>query len=472
MKKIVKKIGIIIVVIALYMGVGSVVPFVRQPDITTTTQESIQTKQWTSDQRGYERACVLENNGDALRERIRMIDHAKERILLSTFEFKSDESGMDVLAALLQAANRGVKVSVLVDGMAATLHLPGNDYFTALASHENAEFKVYNPINPLMPWHFMGRMHDKYLVVDDDVYVLGGRNTYDYFLGDHQGYKNYDWDMLVYQKDNHSGSSLNQVVDYFEEIWELPYCELYKDDVTLKEDKDIQEASQILNERYLQLQQNHDDWFDDVDYQKMTSPTQHVEIVTNPIHRYAKEPVVFYAMTELMSQAKDNVMFHTPYIISNDYMNEQIAHICQNVPHTVMMTNSVVNNGNPFGAMDYDMHKEDLLDLGLNILEYDGGVSYHGKCFTIDDHISAIGSFNWDMRSTYIDTEMMVVIDSEEVNDELREKMMAYEEDALKVIDEDCYDLEEGQSVQKMPMMKKIQLMIMKIFVSWLRFLM
>ena len=41
-------------------------------------------------------------------------------------------------------------------------------------------------------------MHDKYLIVDDSLYLMGGRNVYDYFLGDQEGHKNYDRDVLVY----------------------------------------------------------------------------------------------------------------------------------------------------------------------------------------------------------------------------------------------------------------------------------
>lgn len=58
--------------------------------------------------------------------------------------------------------------------------------------------------------------------------------------------------------------------------------------------------------------------------------------------------------------------------------------VCKTV---TMMTNSVANNGNPFGATDYDMFKQKVLDTGVQILEYDQGVSYHGKCFVIGEEM-------------------------------------------------------------------------------------
>ena len=81
-----------------------------------------------------------------------------------------------------------------------------------------------------------------------------------------------------------------------------------------------------------------------------------------------------------------------------------------------LMTNSVANNGNPFGASDYKKNKEKLLETGITVYEYEGGVSYHGKSITIGDDIDIVGSFNMDMRSAYLDTELMLVIDSKGVN--------------------------------------------------------
>lgn len=91
---------------------------------------------------------------------------------------------------------------------------------------------------------------------------------------------------------------------------------------------------------------------------------------------------------------------------------ERLRDICGSVPDVVMMTNSVANNGNPFGSMDYSKNKGKIPGTGVQILEYDGGVSYHGKCFVIDERLSGIGSFNWDMRSAYIDTELILILEA------------------------------------------------------------
>ena len=79
----------------------------------------------------------------------------------------------------------------------------------------------------------------------------------------------------------------------------------------------------------------------------------------------------------------------------------------------IMLFNSTANNGNPLRRVDYQNHKEELIATGLELHEYEGGVSYHGKSITVDDDLAIIGSFNMDMRSTYIDTELMLVVHSE-----------------------------------------------------------
>ena len=87
--------------------------------------------------------------------------------MAAPFDFRDDNSGQDMMAALLNAADRGVKVQILVDGINGTLYLRGSRNFRELTSHENVEVKLYNPITLIKPWKNNYRMHDKYLLADD-----------------------------------------------------------------------------------------------------------------------------------------------------------------------------------------------------------------------------------------------------------------------------------------------------------------
>lgn len=447
-------------------------PYLNQSGVSAITQNSFDASAFYGNQICPDRAAILFDNNEALAERIRLISNASDSIILSTFDFKSDNSGRIMLSALYDAANRGVHVQILLDGFSYFTHVMGNSYFEAVATHENVTLKVYNPLNLLAPSKLMARMHDKYLIADHTAYILGGRNTYDYFLGNNTDYINYDWDVLIYNTGEAASSSLFQVKSYFQSVWELPDCKTVMSSAAALNMRKLTECREELSSLYEDLKKEEKGWFADINYKEMTVETRQVTLITNPINTAVKEPVLFYTMTELMKQSDGEIAFHTPYILCNDYMLERLGSLCFTNGNVRMMTNSVANNGNPFGAVDYKLHKKDLLAAGLKILEYDKGISYHGKCFTIGDTLTAVGSFNWDMRSAYLDTEIMLVIDSSELNQIMQEYMGIYEADALIVRDVSTYDLKEGQIPQKISSKRKWRIRLLQPFNSLFRYLM
>ncbi len=546
------KIGLaVLICLVVYLALVCV-PYVRQGGVTDKTKNGFSGDELYKETKGPDRAAVLFQNQEALEERLRLISGAEERIVLSTFDFHADNSGKKVLAALYDAAKRGVKVQILTDGtsyflqtrnnpyfkavgehenvtikaynpinllkptklMAVQILTDGtsyflqtrnNPYFKAVGEHENVTIKAYNPINLLKPTKLMARLHDKYLLADDRVYIAGGRNTYDFFLGNETDYVNYDWDILVYNEARTEDSSVYDLMEYSEKMWNLPDSkvmlkggkrsskerekiteagkeleELYSSVYDLmeysekmwnlpdskvmlkggkrssKEREKITEAGKELEELYRQMKEEHADWFVQKDYKESTVETNCIRLLYNPIEASLKEPVLFYQMTELMLQTEEETVFHTPYILCNEYMMERLRQICAANEKVTMMTNSVANNGNPFGAMDYRLHKRKILDTGVQVLEYDDGVSYHGKCFTIGDRLTSAGSFNWDMRSAYLDTELMLVVDSKPLNEIMKKYMATYENTCLEVKDKDTYVLKEGQKPQERSTKQKI----------------
>lgn len=471
MKRVVRKALLLLLLFTIYVFAGTILSYRRQPDVGPEYRSSFDAASCYGDSVSCDRAYIIEDNEEALFERLRMIEQAQERVILSTFEFRADESGKDVLSALLQAARRGVEVRILSDGMPAFLRMDGSPYFQALAAEENVEIRVYNRVNLLMPWKTMGRLHDKYVIVDDDLYLLGGRNNYDYFLGDN-GYKNYDRDVLVYNTEPGSEEgSVRQLEAYFNSVWERKECKTFGGTWGRGRKSEIEQAARELEERYRGLRERYPALGERPDYASMTYPVNKITLLSNPIHVYAKEPQVFYALSELMKDTEEEVRIHTPYVICNDWMYENLREICEDNPNVLLLTNSVANNGNPFGASDYLLHKEKLVDTGIQIYEYEGGVSYHGKSISIGNRLAIVGSFNMDMRSAYLDTELMLVIDSEAVAGQLREYMEAYEEDSARVLDAVRYEVPEGVRQQEIGAGKRVILRALGL-VNWFRFLM
>ena len=114
-------------------------------------------------------------------------------------------------------------------------------------------------------------------------------------------------------------------------------------------------------------------------------------------------------------------------------MYEMLKEIKQAVPDTHIMLNSIKNGDNVFASGDYMRNKDKLMDTGIDIYEYEGGTSYHGKTIVIDDNISIIGSYNLDLRSTYVDTELMLVIKSVGFTAQLCGELKQYEEKSRRI---------------------------------------
>lgn len=168
-----------------------------------------------------ERVRSIEDTDSALLWRLQLIESAEREVIFSTFDLRADGSGQDLMAALYGAAQRGVRVRVIVDGLNGFLHLQNSGVLRALAAEENVEVRFYDPIDLLRPWKLNYRLHDKYLIADGSKYILGGRNSNDLFLGSYQENQNIDRDVLVVS-DGGEGSSVSQLLTYFESVWSQP----------------------------------------------------------------------------------------------------------------------------------------------------------------------------------------------------------------------------------------------------------
>ena len=166
--------------------------------------------------------------------------------------------------------------------------------------------------------------------------------------------------------------------------------------------------------------------------------------------------MLFYELTELMGQARERVIFQSPYVVCNSWMYERLTELGDKVPDIRILLNSVENGDNFVASSDYLRHKDKVVATGIPLYEYDGGISNHGKSALIDGDLSVIGSYNLDLRSTYVDTELMLVVQSEELNQELEGYLMAMQEDSRKIIDADTYEAPEHLEIQTAPLMKRI----------------
>ncbi|HBA64038.1 MAG TPA: phospholipase D family protein [Lachnospiraceae bacterium] len=469
--KIVKRILVILLVLIVYEVVGMLVPFAKMKSISEMYRKEVDINRFYAeeDSQTSQRACVVETNQEALSFRLDLFERAKESIILSTFDIRPGKSTDDLFAALYAAADRGVQVQILVDGMYGLLHMTGEDIFLAAGIHPNIEIRFYNIPNLLMPWTIHGRMHDKYILVDQEYLLMGGRNTFDYFIGDYTRSKGYDREVFVMSDAGEEDSAVQQVSRYFQNMWENEACRtVYDTRPAWKKEKLKKEVSRLLT-HYNDMEQKGQ--LEELSYQELTVAIEKATLLTNPTHIFGKEPYIFEELRQLMLSAEERVMIHTPYIVCSEEMYRGLTEVAEAVPDSRMIVNSIEAGDNVCASSDYLRHRDEVLETGFRLYEYMGDHSTHGKSLLVDDDISVIGSYNFDNRSTYVDTETMLVIDSRELNEELYQKLKALKEQSLEVDAKGNYIETTDVVPKEMDLEKKSVIRFLSVLIQGVRYL-
>lgn len=456
MKKVISKgIKTVALLLVLYLLLGFLVPplFQKGPIALDSTGKG-----------GAERVLCVDDNREALLWRLRLIDGAERELILSTFDFRVDNSGKDILAALYHAAERGVEVKILVDGFAGDRYLRRNELVGALASAPNVQIKLFNPIDLLTPWTLNYRLHDKYLIADGKRYLLGGRNTNDLFLGEYKEKKdrNIDREVLVCAEGEDSSTEALQA--YFAEMWELSCNEAIGGSRRNRE-----QALETLRIHYAALQETYPEAYLPSNWENETMEAESVVLLSNPISPNNKAPVLWQRLCDIM-ESGEHILIETPYIICNDGMYEALTGLCSDGRQVRIMTNAAESGANLFGCADYLNEKHNILATGSEVFEVSCGQSLHTKTILVDDRISIVGSYNFDIRSTYLDTELMLVIDSPELNQSLREDAAIRAAQSRHTLPDGTEN--EGPSFQgQMPLYKKVGYFALRLFIGLFRHL-
>ena len=428
--------GIMLVVI---LAVNIILPLIkRNPDsayekeleqTTFTAETGEDTSGSRTWKKNVERIRCIDDNAEALLWRLRMIGNAKKSIVLSTFDLRPDDSGTEIIAALYKAAERGVQVQILIDGIYQKLFLEKSMVFQSLAAHKNVEVGIYNPVTNLMRLNY--RMHDKYLIIDESMYLLGGRNTNDIFLGDKKTGINVDRDILVYEEKDGQGESLKELEKYFDTIWNEGQVRKKKKGYAASHEEKYKSEYRHLEERYQTLKEKYPDIEDYENWEEATYEADKITLINNDTQAARKSPKVLQTIGYIAGQGED-VVIQTPYVICNSYMYQELKGISEKADLKIIL-NAVEKGSNPWGCTDYLNQKENILETGATIYELMNAHAVHTKTVLVDDNISIVGSYNLDARSTYLDTELMLVIDSERLNEEIRDTENHYMEESKEV---------------------------------------
>jgi cardiolipin synthase C len=166
---------------------------------------------------------LLISSINALMSRVALADHAKQSIDLQYYIFENDATGRLIMQRLLAAADRGVRVRLLIDDMDIKNE---TDVLEALNSHPNIKVRLFNPFTTRKPsmlskvfqlatdWGKLNRrMHNKSFIVDNNIAIVGGRNIGDDYF--HAGNQTHFRDLDVIA----IGPVVKQASDAFDAYW-------------------------------------------------------------------------------------------------------------------------------------------------------------------------------------------------------------------------------------------------------------
>ena len=383
---------------------------------------------------GPDRIELIERPEQAFDERIRIIEAATERLDISCHCIQWGVCAKYIFSCLFAAADRGVKIRLILDGKLHGLNGPAKPVLCELARHPNIEFKLYNPLNLLTPWRWNSLLHDKFIIADDRLLILGGRNIGDQYFNSfgYDGAVCNDRDVLVYNRfhgtEVSDRSVLTQVRQYMDMLWTYKHTRPIRRHVSPKARRQGLAMRQNLKTEYQSLRKMRPELFGltSRDFSAMTVPTFKITLIHNPINTSKKEPWVGYQLRSLAMTARSSITLQSPYVVAGKPMRKAFRRMVARTGDVTLLTNSIASSPN-FPAFSYYLNtRKRLLKTGMTIYELQSRDSIHGKSYLMDGRFSAVGSLNLDDRSLYIDTETMLVIDSPAFNRQLTHAVNAY----------------------------------------------
>lgn len=308
------------------------------------------------------------------------------------------------------------------------------------------------------------RLHDKYMIVDEKMFLLGGRNSNNLFLGDYTSAQNIDRELFVYETTKDEHSSLYQLRSYFENIWALKDSKNFS---CRKMTDKVKSCDIKLKKQYDKLAEQYPSTREEWDWESLTLETNKVSLLSNPINTGNKEPQMWYSIHQLLMTGKQATIY-TPYIICGKEMYDDLTALKEKDISVEIITNDVAKGANPWGCTDYLNQKKNIWATGAKVYEYMAPHSCHTKAVMIDDRMTILGSYNLDMRSTYQDTELMLAVDCPELNALIR-KEAEHDKTCSKVMENGTYQYGENYKEKKLSTGKKLFYAVLRVVVIPIR---
>lgn len=423
----------------IFALVGSTLPYALPKTVSPSLKAELEKVKFDKANSG-DRIALLEDCNESFYQRVSVMALAENRLDIVYHGVHAGATTDLFFAEILRAADRGVKVRLMLGGKTGGLRSGVNKPIGyALSSHPNIEYVVYNRINLLTPWKWHTLLHDKFIFADEKIIITGGRNIGDKYF-DPPGFNapvSRDRDVLIYNTDESDKTSvLRDFTRYIDQLFARPETELHYKKLSPKRTAQGRAKKTELLNFHAATAAKYPELFSVMnyeDYYNYTLPVNGIYIVNNPLSTSKKEPVVGYVMGEFAKKAKRSVTIQTPYATGNRAMLKIMADVAAEKPLDIV-TNSIASSPNLPAYSNYIAHKKKFIKTNASIYEFQSAKdSIHAKSMLCDDSIAFVGSYNLDDRSIYIDTETMVIVDSPEFHKVLSEVISSIKQRSLPV---------------------------------------
>lgn len=459
----------------IYIFLFAIVLFAIQKPIEKEYAGTASKNYTDLESREKDRVALVESAEDALLVRLNLIENAQETLDISCYTLIEGKSSQVLIGSVLDAADRGVEVKIILDGIFHNLKGKFKDAIYGFELHPNISLKLYEPFDPLFPWTWNSRLHDKLIIADNNLALIGGRNIGDrYFLQEmmqEQFVK--DRDVVIFKEESagDSPSVIMDMKDYYDSLWNYKHSKDSIKKLTSKQKKKGNIFNENMKVAYGEFKETYLKDGNEIDWHKNTVETDRIKLVHNPIGRFNQDPWCLKELLNLGAQAEESIFIQSPYIIPSRNMESELNDYDIDLEKVSMLTNSLSSSPNYIAVSGYSNNRKELVDKIGQIYEFQGPESIHSKTYIFDDTISVIGSFNFDARSSYINSESMVVISSPEFTEQLKENVQVDLNKSL-IIDEDySYIYNEEVPEGEVPVDKKIIIKLLSKITLFLEYL-
>jgi cardiolipin synthase C len=386
---------------------------------------------------------------DAFAARYLLARAAERSLDVQYFLWNGDEVGYLLLEALCQAAERGVRVRILLDD----LYTKGFDpTLAALGAEPNIEVRLYNPfvLREARALDFLSdferlnrRMHNKSFTADNQVAIVGGRNIGNEYFGAGPGVGFADLDVIA------AGPAVREVSQEFDLYWNSPSAYpaapfvgapgenaaafLHERFATMRADPDAQAYIDAVRRTPLRR-----DLADGTLAFEWTRAQLVYDDPAKTLDRTGRTDVLLFPeLIATIGRPQTTLDLVSPYFVPGDEGTATLAALAARGVSVRILTNSLAATDVPAVHAGYAKRRAELLAAGVHLYELKPSAlkaspaaaarfgsrtsaALHAKTFAVDRERIFVGSFNFDPRSMHLNTEMGLVIDSPSLAGELR----------------------------------------------------